>query len=161
MVIISTSADDVIIQAVSPEFSGSLGASAAKAAPAVMASAPRLANVARPAFFKVSSLIISVPFWTCFGLLQGLERVTIRFAGADTHNLLERRDEDFSVADLAGLCLCRDRIDHGVEHLALHCHFDFELGQEAHGVFRTAIDFRMPLLPPVAFDLSHRHALDA
>src|SRR6185437_15265624 len=36
-----------------------------------------------------------------------------------------------------------------------------DFGQEAHGVFGAAIDFRMTLLPPVAFDFRHRHALDA
>src|SRR6185295_3800070 len=160
MVIISTRAEEVIIQAVSPEFSGSLGASAAKAAPAVIASMPILASVAKPAFFKFSIFIFQSPLWTAASLL-GLQRVTIRFAGADTHDLFKRRDENLSVADLAGLRFRGDRVDHRVEHLALHRHFDFELGQEAHGVFRAAIDFRMPLLPPVAFDLSHRHALDA
>src|SRR5206468_13091632 len=97
MVIISTRAEEVIIQAVSPEFSGSLGASAAKAAPAVSASVPRLASVAKPAFFKLSILIISVPFWTAASL-AALQRVTIRFAGADTHDLFERCDENLSVA---------------------------------------------------------------
>src|SRR6218665_3060316 len=150
MVISRTSAVDVSIQAVSPL--SSLGASSAKAAPAVMARMPRLVTARLPAFFSVSMFILSIPF---------LERVAVGFAGGDANDLLERRDEDLSVADLAGLRLRGDRVDHRVEHLALHRHFDFELGQKAHGVFRAAIDFRMPLLPPIAFDLSHRHALNA
>src|SRR5580698_9424353 len=158
MVIISTSAEEVIIQAVSPEFSGSLVA--ANAPPAVSASVPRPASVASPAFFKLSILIFQSPFGRLWAF-HGLKRVTIRFAGADTHDLLERRDENLSVADLACLRLRGNRVDHRVEHLALHCHFDFELGQETDGVFRAAIDFCVPLLPPVAFDLSHRHALNA
>src|SRR5438105_7132318 len=148
MVIISTRAEEVIIQAVSPAFSGSLVA--AHAPPAVTASVPRPASAARPAFFIFSIFIMSFPFWTAFSL-SALQRVTIRFAGADTHDLLERRDEYLSVADLAGLCFRGNRVDHRVEHLALHRHFDSELGQAAHRIFRAAIDFRLPLLPAIAF----------
>src|ERR1700750_2051912 len=123
MAIISARAEEVIIQAVSPEFSGSLGASAAKAAPAVIASVPRPASAAKPAFFKVSILMFS-PLLDVLSALKALQRVTIRFAGADTHDLLERRDENLSVADLACLRLGGDRIDHRFQHFALHRHFD-------------------------------------
>src|SRR5580693_10415201 len=102
MVIISTSADEVIIQAVSPEFSGSLVA--AKAAPAVARRAPSVAAAPKPTRFTVL-IFMSVPL--C-GDERALERVTIRFAGADTHDLLERCDENLSVADLACLRLGGD-----------------------------------------------------
>ena len=36
-----------------------------------------------------------------------------------------------------------------------------QLGKEIHRVFGAAIDFGMALLPPVAFDLAHGHAVDA
>src|SRR5476651_626600 len=108
MVIISTSADEVIIQAVSPEFSGSLVA--AYAPPAIARSEAAVATAPSPAFFSVS-ILMSVPL-TKPVVMTALQRVTIRFAGADTHDLLKRRDEDLSVADLPGLRLGSDRIDH-------------------------------------------------
>ena len=38
---------------------------------------------------------------------------------------------------------------------------DPQLGQEIHRVFGAAINFRVALLPAVAFDLGHGHAVDA
>src|SRR5262249_35821250 len=40
-----------------------------------------------------------------------------------------------------------------------HDHFDLYLGQEAHRVFGSAVDFCMTLLPAVTFDFGHGHAL--
>ena len=39
--------------------------------------------------------------------------------------------------------------------------FDLDLGQEAHGVFGAAIDFRMALLPAISFDFRHRETVNA
>ena len=160
MVIISTSAVEVIIQAVSPEFSGSLGAAAARPRPLSAASAPSAGERSpSPAFFNVSILMFKSPFGRA--VVAALQRVAIRFAGADAHGLLERRDENLAVADLAGLGLGDDRVDHRVDHLAMHRDFDLDLGQEIHGIFRAAIDLGVPLLPSVTFDFGHRHALHA
>src|SRR6202040_2871687 len=38
---------------------------------------------------------------------------------------------------------------------------DLDLGQEAHRVFSTAVDFRMALLPPISFDFRHRETMNA
>ncbi len=53
------------IQAVSPLSGvGVFAASWASATPAVMASVPRLASAATPAFFKLSILMFQSPLWT-------------------------------------------------------------------------------------------------
>ena len=39
--------------------------------------------------------------------------------------------------------------------------FDLQLGQEAHGVFGAAVDFRVALLAAVALDLGHGQAVHA
>jgi hypothetical protein len=39
--------------------------------------------------------------------------------------------------------------------------FEFDLGEEVHGVFAAAIDFRVTFLPAEAFDFGDRHAFDA
>src|SRR5690242_16360760 len=108
MVIISTSAALVSSQAVSPLLR--VGASAAKAHLPVIASMPSAAAAATPAFFKILRVMFVIPL---------LQRVAVGFAGADTHDLFERRDENLSVADLAGLRPGGDCVDHCFQHLAL------------------------------------------
>src|SRR5581483_921802 len=99
MVIISTRADEVIIQDVSPGLSGSLVA--AKAPPAVSMRAPSVAAAPRPMRLIFSMFMLSfLEEWA-----GALKRVAVGFAGADAHDLLERGDEDFSVPDLAGFRL--------------------------------------------------------
>src|SRR5579871_6786776 len=49
--------------------------------------------------------------------LARLQRVAVGLAGADAHRLLDRRDKDFAVADLAGLGGGADRLDHAVAEL--------------------------------------------
>ena len=72
---------------------------------------------------------------------------------------VEAVDEDFAVADLAGARRSDDRFDHLVDDVRVDRDFDFQLGKEAHGVFRPAIDFGMPLLPPIALDLRNRQTV--
>src|SRR4030095_14825226 len=83
------------------------------------------------------------------------------FAGADAHSLLDRRDEDLAVADLAGAGGLADGV-HGAFDLAVLDHqLDLDLGQEAHGVLGAAIDLGLALLPAEPLDLADRQALDA
>src|SRR5258707_13802929 len=121
MVIKSTSALDVIIHAVSPEFSGSGGGAAAKADPVVSAKAPRPAPMPSLIRFQFVKRIAFSPFdpndfakdfeWR-------LKRIAVGLPRADAHDLFERRDEDLSVADLAGLGPGRDGLDHRFRHFA-------------------------------------------
>src|SRR5579871_1194628 len=75
-------------------------------------------------------------------------RLLARFLGADADRVLDRAHENFSVADLAVLRGFDDRRD-GRRHLRIRDDdIEFDLGQEIHGVFAAAIDFRVPLLPP-------------
>ena len=90
-----------------------------------------------------------------------LERVVVGFPSADANRVLDCRDEDLAVTDLASLGGALDGGERLVDLGAWHDDFDFDLRQEADGVFGTAIDFRMPLLTAVAFDLGDRHALQA
>src|SRR5207244_8046252 len=69
--------------------------------------------------------------------------------------------EDLAVADLSGSGIDGDGLDDGVRHFGANGDFDLDLGKEIHGIFRAAIDFRVSLLAPIAFDLADGHALDA
>src|SRR5437870_268252 len=90
-----------------------------------------------------------------------LEGVYVAFAGADADGLLERADEDFSVADLAGAGRGGDRFDRAVDEVARHRHLNLQLRQEAHGIFGAAVDFGVTFLTSVAFHFRDRQAVDA
>ena len=72
--------------------------------------------------------------------------------------MVERGHENLSVPDLSGSCPGRDGFDRTIHLISGHGNFDAEFGQEIHGVFGAAVDFRVPLLSPVAFDFRYRHA---
>src|SRR5271168_4454863 len=75
--------------------------------------------------------------------------------------MIQTEHEDLAVADLSGLCRSRDGLDDLVDLSGWAGDFDFDLGQEAHGIFGAAIDFGVALLPPIALDLGDGQALDA
>src|SRR4051812_42128893 len=127
MVIISTSAVEVSIQAVLPVSRTGVGAAAGAAAAAAgaascakaatlpsaaRASVPRRA--ARPVVFKVEGIFIELSI----GIrVRRSERVAVCFAGADAHRLVDAENEDLAVADLAGLGSGCDRFDGLVDHV--------------------------------------------
>src|SRR3954447_27070964 len=75
--------------------------------------------------------------------------------------MVEVDDEDLAVADLPGFRGGRDGVDGLVDLVRGDRDLDLDLGQEAHGVFSTAIDFRMALLPAITFDFRHRETMNA
>src|SRR6185437_12311600 len=85
----------------------------------------------------------------------------IRLAGANADRMVEVDDEDLAVADLAGLGGRGDGIDGLVDGVRSDGDFDLDLGQEAHGVFSAAVDFRMALLPAISLDFRHRETVNA
>src|SRR5262249_12325343 len=110
----------------------------------------------RDEFFNLMGLLLSV-----FFAVRGLERRGVGLAGADAHGGLPIDDEDFSVADLSGFRGAGDCADDFVDLLGVYCHFDLDFRQEAHRILGPTIDFRVPLLTPVTFDLSNCEPLHA
>src|SRR5882757_5359164 len=141
MVIISTSAVEVSIQAVLPLSStgaGVAGAAAVAAGAAVCAKAAAVLSAtraseaaARPVVFKVEGIVIELSVELVFA---ALERVAVCFAGTDAHRLVDAEDEDLAVADLAGLGRRRDGFDGLVDSVGADGDFDLDLRQEAHRV---------------------------
>src|SRR6185437_16602806 len=78
------------------------------------------------------------------------ERGGIGLAGADAHGGVEAQHEDFSVPDLTRLGGGGDGVDGFVDLIGCDRDFDLDLRQEAHRIFRAAIDLRVALLAPVA-----------
>src|SRR5580704_2286631 len=75
--------------------------------------------------------------------------------------MVEVDHEDLAVADLAGLGSRGDGVDGLVDLVGRDGHFDLDLGQETHGIFGAAIDFRMALLAAISLDFSHRETVNA
>src|SRR5262252_1146701 len=175
MVIISTSATEVSIQAVSPEFGVQLtcilashaggGASAGGAAAGSLVAAgaagawandtstvTALTKAARRSPQTSASsparedLLNVMMLLLSWMLGAGSKRRSVGFAGTDAYGLVDAEHEDLSVADLAGLGCGRDGLDHFVDLVGRHGHLDLQLGQKAHGIFGAAIDFGMALL---------------
>src|SRR5215204_7340357 len=107
--------------------------------------------------FSNSARLLARHAWSC----RYSERVGVGLTGADAHRVFDRGDENLAVADLAGLGGVVDGVHHLVDLSVVDGDIEPHLGQEVHGVFRAAIDFRVALLAAVAFDLGNRHALHA
>src|SRR5687768_3487590 len=75
--------------------------------------------------------------------------------------MLEADDEDLAVTDLAGLGRADDGFDGLVDLIGSDRDLDLDLGQEAHGVFGAAIDFRMAFLTAIPLHFRHREAVNA
>src|SRR6185437_5132518 len=85
----------------------------------------------------------------------------IRFACANADRMVEVDDEDLAVADLAGLGRHRDGLDGLVDLLGGDSDLDLDLGQEAHRVFGSTVDFRVAFLPPISLDFRDRETMNA
>src|SRR3984957_14812206 len=90
-----------------------------------------------------------------------LQRVAGGFAGADPQRVVDRRDENLAVADLAGAGAGGNDLDRLVGDVGRDRDFDPQLGQEIHDIFGAAINLGVALLAAVTLDLGHGHAADA
>src|SRR4051794_14225611 len=160
MVIIRTSAVDVSIQAVSPE--SSLGFSSAAQAAIGRAIIGREGAPAapRPVAKSRNLRIIGTSSSLCFGCWAS-QRFDAGFTGANADRLVDAVDEDLAVADLSRAGRLGDRLDRAIDEGVVDDDLDLHLGQEAHGVLRTAIDLGLALLAAKALHFTDRQALDA
>ena len=89
------------------------------------------------------------------------ERAGVGLAGANANHVLDRRDENLAVADLAGLGGSTDGLDYFVDLVCRDSDLEADFRQEIHRVFGATINLGMALLPAVTFDLGDGHAVDA
>src|SRR5438309_10972056 len=75
--------------------------------------------------------------------------------------MVEVDDEDLAVADLSGFRGRCDGIEGLVDLIRGDSDLDLDLGQEAHSVFSTAINFRMAFLAAISLDFRHRETVNA
>ena len=83
------------------------------------------------------------------------------FSGPDPDDVLELRDEDLPVADLAGLCLLDDRGEHLFRNVVRYHDFDLHLRQEGDIILRATVELDMALLPAEPLDFADGYPLDA
>jgi enoyl-CoA hydratase/carnithine racemase len=81
-------------------------------------------------------------------------------AGANANHVIERRDEDLAVPDLAGRRGLLDDVDRALRQIVVDDDLELDLREEVHHVLCAAIELRMALLAPEPPDLDRRHALD-
>src|SRR3954470_19238831 len=91
-------------------------------------------------------------------LLQG---VRPPFPRADPHQVLDGRQPDLAVTDLAGGCGLDDDVDDVLRIVVRDDDFQSHLRDEVHRVFRTPIDLGVAALAAVAAHLGDRQSLDA
>src|SRR5450631_2666708 len=87
-----------------------------------------------------------------------LQSVFAGLAGADAHDLLERRHEHLAVSDLAGARSALDGLDDAVDDRIVDGGFDLHLGEEVDHVLRAAVKLGVALLAAEALDFGHRDA---
>src|SRR5207244_5577914 len=75
--------------------------------------------------------------------------------------VLNAGDEDFSVPDTPRLRRTADRFDRLLDHIIAEHNLDLYLGKKIDDVFGSAVKLGMTLLPPKAFGLGDRNALQA
>src|SRR6478752_6659114 len=167
MVISKTRTVDVIIQALSPLLMmRAAGAAGVAAGAAVCASdgsinsaaAARAVSPASPAPISLLDVMVELLFASLD--MCGSQRRGVGFAGADADGVVDVVDEDFAVADLAGLGRGGDGVDDLVGLLAGNGDFDLHFRQEVHGVLGAAVDFSVTLLASVTLHLGNGEPVD-
>src|SRR3974390_1229338 len=89
------------------------------------------------------------------------KRVAVGFPGPDAQRVIERRNEDLAVADLAGARIRGDDVDRLLREIGRDGDLDAQFRQEIHDIFGAAVDLGVTLLAAIALDLCHRHSMHA
>jgi hypothetical protein len=83
----------------------------------------------------------------------GLHCCAISFSGANPHGVLDFRDENLAVANLASARRLHDRIDDPIDEIGGNHDFNLDLWKKAHRIFGAAMNLGMPFLVAESHDL--------
>src|SRR3546814_12207176 len=86
-------------------------------------------------------------------------RVRTGFNGTNTINLLEIKDENLAIADLAGSGRLLDRFDDLINHVILDGNFELDLGQEIDDILGTAVELGVTFLTSKTLQFGNRDPL--
>ena len=90
-----------------------------------------------------------------------LNRARAAFAGADTNDIRNGGNEDFSVTDLAALGRFTNGLDSGFYLSVVDNNVDLHFRYQINDVFGAAIEFSMAFLAAEPFDFQDRETLHA
>ena len=98
----------------------------------------------------------------CAGLIAPVsEGAVAGFAGANAPYLVDCRNENLAVADLAGLGGVDDGFDDAFDQVVGDCDFNLGFGKKINNILGSAVEFGVAALAAEAFDLTDGHALDS
>src|SRR5690349_13645945 len=89
------------------------------------------------------------------------DRVGSGLARTDADGFLDRRHENLSVSDAAGLCRLADRLDGALHQIVVQDDLELHLGQKVDDVFCPAVQLGVALLAPEALRLDDGDPLEA
>src|SRR5205823_15024258 len=87
----------------------------------------------------------------------GLESRDPSLLISNADRFVNLREENLAIADLSGTRGIHDRIYGPFHHVVSQYHFQFDFGNQIHGVLSSTIKLSMTFLPPVAAGLEHGH----
>src|SRR5215510_4399617 len=82
------------------------------------------------------------------------------FPRPNTHDIVDRQDKNFPIADTPRVSRRHNGIDNIIYLVFWSKDFELRLGQKINHILRTPVQFCMPLLASEAFNLGHRQSLD-
>src|SRR5579863_7026 len=80
---------------------------------------------------------------------------------ADANDFINARKKNFPVTDLAGASGCRNCLHNFFDHGVGDDQLQLDLGDKIDGVFPSAIELSVSLLPSMAAGFKYGHAFDA
>jgi hypothetical protein len=89
------------------------------------------------------------------------QRLRPAFACSDPHRFFDVANEDFSIADLAGLGHTQNRFDGALCLIVGNNHLKFYFRKKIDSVLRATINFAVPFLAAKAFYLAKTHSFHA
>src|SRR4051794_14954155 len=110
---------------------------------------------------QAAAAALSLFFGRKIRIAPGSDSVQPGFSGSDPDRFFDIGDEDFAVADTAGLGGAADGVDGFFDQVVADHDLDFDLGQEVDDVFGAAIEFGVTLLAPEALRFGHGDALQS
>ena len=114
----------------------------------------RVVFVQKKAETKVSAFLLLV-------VELFLDSFITRLFCTDTDSALDREDEDFAIADLAGLGGLHNGCNSTLDSFVRKNNFEFDFRQEVDCVLAATVDLGMALLAAKAFDFSYCHSFDS
>src|SRR5664279_3132910 len=132
-------------------------AAGAAAAGAASSAKLRLLKLNMPKLKALARITVDRIFFMIFPL----KRIWTGFTGTDAINLLEIKDKNLPITNLAGGSRLFDGFDHLVEHVIFNGDFQLNFWQKIDDIFSPTVKLGVAFLTPKTLDFSNGNALHA